>query len=405
MVCATHRHNHNQKNFNGLDGLRLVASVNIVLFHFQYMGGFHDMGGSPDWFFRLIKGPAFHASLFFILGGFIFAAKFAPNASSFKAGAFLKKRFTELYPLHFITTLIMASLFVIRRWGVESIDWSRLGGSLLMHLSFLWPLWPFGTYNLNTPSWALSAMFFCYLLFGPMLKWSSSIKSKRAAIFYIFLFFVPLAAWAYLYVQLGTPHKYYHFFHTFAPIRLFEFGLGVLSARFFILQRENRASVPASSIENSGKYSLKALCCDLTIALSVCLIYGNLSLQYMGNPNLRFFSYHVFMVPLYLIILYAAALEKGIAARVLSFPLLRKLGRTSFYPYLIHIPLMSIITIYCERVLSYRKFLHSPLNILIFMVILYGCSYLYVYNLRNKRRMRKIELEAAANLCRPVSAD
>jgi peptidoglycan/LPS O-acetylase OafA/YrhL len=297
----------------------------------------------------------------------------------------------------------MASLFVIRRWGTESIDWGKLGGSLLMHLSFLWSLWPFGTHALNRPSWALSAMFFCYLLFGPLLKWAFSIKIKRMVILYMALFFVPIAAWACLYSAIGTPGEYYHFFHTFAPIRLFEFGLGVLLARFFILQRETKAASAVSSAVSNKKYCLKSLCCDLTIAFCVYLVYSNLSLQYKGDPALKFFSYHLFMVPLYLMILYAAALEKGIVARVLSFTALRKIGRTSFYPYLIHIPLMSVVTLYCERVLDYRKFMHSPLNILIFMLILYGCSYLYVYALRNKRRMRKMEVEAV-HAAQPINA-
>jgi hypothetical protein len=50
---------------------------------------------------------------------------------------------------------------------------------------------------------------------------------------------------------------------------------------------------------------------------------------------------------------------------------------------------MSVITTYCERVLGYKKFLHDPLNIIIFMVLLYGGSYAYVYGVRNKRRAKK----------------
>ncbi|MDR0307357.1 MAG: acyltransferase [Chitinispirillales bacterium] len=390
-----HNDNHNQKAlyFSGLDGLRLIASVNIVLFHFQYIGGFYNMGGNPGWFFRILKGPAFHASLFFILGGFIFATKFAPKIATFKNWPFLKKRFSELYPLHLITTLIMASLFVIKRWGTESIDWSKLGYSIFMHLSFLWSLWPFGSLNLNTPSWALSAMFFCYLLFGPLLRWTVSIKNKRTVIFYIALFFVPIAAWAYLYGILGPSTEYYHFFHTFAPVRFFEFGLGVLLAKLFILRKE-KTPAAVSNLTSNKKYCLKGLCCDLAIVFCVFLVFQNLGLQYMGKPTLTFFSYHVLMVPIYLLILYIVAIEKGITARILSFHFLRKMGRTSFYPYMIHIPLMSIVTMYCERVLGYRKFLHSPRNIVIFMIVLYGCSYLYVYALRDKRRAKKMELEA-----------
>jgi len=371
--------------FTAIDGMRLLASVNVVLFHLQYIGGLHDMGGSPGWFFRLVKGPAFHASLFFILGGFIFTTKFAASVTdgSFKSWWFIKKRFSELYPLHLITTLTMAALYLIRRWGTDTMDIPNLICSTLMHLSFLWSFCPIGTMNLNTPSWALSAFFLCYVLFGPVLKWALCIKTRRAAVVWMALFTLPLAAWGWLYAAAGLPNhdNYYQFFHGFAPVRFFEFGLGMLLARFMMMREENKRP--------SATGAIAGLRYDAVFVLTVALIFISLSPSVRTNPAITWFSYHVLMIPLYLLMIYTVSQDKGIFARILSTKIIQKLGRTSFYPYLAHIPLISVITTFCERVLDYKKFLHSPLNILIFMILLYGVSYIYVYAVRNKRREKK----------------
>jgi len=378
-------HLNKPKYFTAIDGLRLLASVNVVLFHLQYIGGLHDMGGSPAWLFRLIKGPAFHASLFFILGGFIFTTKFAPGMTdgTFKPWAFIKKRFFELYPLHLITTLTMVTLYIIRRWGTDTMDIPKLVYSTLTHLTFLWSFCPIGTINLNTPSWALSAFFLCYILFGPTLKWALGIKSQRGVLVWIALFTVPLVLWGWLYSAAGLPDhdNYYQFFHGFAPVRFFEFGLGMLLARFLMMRGENK--------RHAAPGILAGLRYDAAFVLIVALITLNLSSIIRTTPEMKWFSYHVFMIPFYLLMIYTVSLEKGLIARILSTKIIQKLGRTSFYPYLLHIPLMSVITTYCEQVMGYKKFLHSPLNILIFMILLYGASYIYVYAVRNKRREKR----------------
>jgi len=368
-----------KRYFNAIDGLRLLASVNVVLFHLEAMGGFNDLSGSPGWLFRIIKGPAFHASLFFILGGFIFTVKFAPKAAEFDTRAFLKKRLRELYPLHLITTLAMVALYVVKRWGAgEVINAPELIFSSFMHLSFLWSLCPFGSMNLNTPSWALSAMFLCYLLFGPLFKWSLGLKNRLAVMGWMAVFFIPLATWWLLFGAIGSPESMYQFFHGFAPIRFFEFGLGALLARFFALRDENRR--PPLFI---------AVRCDLAVLLLCGLVFVNLSPAVRTAPVSKWLSYHVFMIPIYLTAIYTMSIEKGLFARIMANNVVQKLGRTSFYPYLAHIPLTSIITLFCERVLSYNKVLHHPINIIIFMTLLYGFSYIYVYAFRNKRREKR----------------
>ena len=356
-----------KRYFLAVDGLRLLASINIVLFHLQGIGGLYDLHQKPLWLFRILKGPAFHASIFFMLGGFIFTIKFSEKAATFNNRAFLKKRFSELYPLHLITTLAMALLKFIHLFPTGNLDNPKLLYSISVHLTFLWAFIPFNTYALNRPSWALSAMFLCYLLFGPALKLVMKLQRKRHCLVVALVCLLPVLLWGLLYGALGTPGNLYPFFHIFAPVRFFEFVSGMVLARFFQL----------SALRGSTPSRLRGVGNDLMLIVSVALIFANLHLQKSDNGLTVFLSYFV--------ILYGLATETGIIARLLSFPVIRKTGRSSFYPYLIHIPLVSVICYICEHGFSYYKVLHRPVNIAVFMVLLYTGAYFYVNHLRKRK--------------------
>ncbi|MBN1577173.1 MAG: acyltransferase [Chitinispirillaceae bacterium] len=363
-----------KRYFLAVDGLRILASINIVLFHLQGLGGLYDLNGQPSWLFRIIKGPAFHASIFFMLGGFIFTIKFADVASTFDNRAFLIKRFKELYPLHVITTGAMVFLKVVHHLPAGDLDVPKLLFSIFMHLSLLWSICPFGSFALNRPSWALSAFFLCYLLFGPALKLVIKINRKRTCMLAALCCLVPLLLWGLLFGALGTPEPLYPFFHIFGPVRFFEFLLGMVLTRFFQLSK------PLQNCSFSA-----GLLTDLMTATAIMLIYHNLFLHTSNNRIIVYLSYHFFMIPLYFILLYCLATERGSIAHLLSFPIVRKTGRSSFYPYLIHIPLISTIAYICEHGFGYYKLLHHPLNIFLFMLLLYAGAYVYVNHLRKRK--------------------
>lgn len=361
------------KYFRSIDGLRLLASINIVLLHLEGIGGLNDLNGAPAWLFRLIKGPAFHASIFFLLGGFIFTIKFASHSQNFKPLPFLRKRFSELFPLHAITTLMMVIIFAIRCSANGNLNPIKLIYSALLHLSLLYSFFPFFSYTLNTPSWALSAFFLCYLLFGPVLKIIASIKSKRLLLLFSFLSCLPPLLWGLFYGALGTPGELYHFFHIFAPVRFFEFLTGMLLARLY-------------QLSNKPRSIYTALIYDLSSIVSLGSIYYLLSLHTTGFSLNSYLAYHVYVLPFYFILLYVVANEQGLISAILGLSFIRNIGKSSFYPYLLHIPLISLITYICENFFGYKRFLHSPLNITLFMLPLYVLSAIYVSKFRKKRK-------------------
>ncbi|MDO5577172.1 MAG: acyltransferase, partial [Fibrobacter sp.] len=350
---------------------------------------------NPSWLFRIIKGPAFHATIFFILGGFIFTSKFASKAAEFKTFPFLKKRFFELYPLHAITTVAMIIILLLHQIPSGNVNISKLAFSAFMHLSLLWSFFPFNSYSLNTPSWALSAFFLCYLLFGPLLKLVAKINNKRYLFAMLVMAFIPLAAWSIIYRQMGNPPEFYNFFHIFGLIRFFEFVIGMLLARFFQI----------TTSKPRKESFLQPILCDCVVIISIVSIFFLLQLHSGKFSSLQFISYHLFLTPFYVIILYTVATEKGLLAKLFSLPVIRKTGRSSFYPYLIHIPLINIITYTCENFFGYKKFLHEPLNITLFIVILYGASYIYVNNFRKRKlnippTQKELEKEALKSMAK-----
>ncbi len=355
-----------KRYFHSIDGLRLVASINIVLFHLQGIGGLYELGGKPAWLFTILKGPAFHASLFFILAGFIFTIKYAPHSRSFSTLTLVKNRLKDLYPLHAVTTLAMIPFVVIPWFSGQAAAYGKLLVSGLLHLTLSWSFFPMHTYTLNTPSWALSAFFLCYLLFGPTLRLILKLQKRNSVLLALGATILPSIIWAVVYAHFGR-EGWYPFFHMFAPIRFFEFVLGMCLARLFTIN--NPGVNPAPS-------RMKSVCNDFLVLLCIGLIFVSLRIGQSSGQVTYWVTYHVVMLPLYAILLYRLAHGYGVVAKLFSVPFVQELGKSSFYPYLLHIPLISWTCRILEQNFGYRTFLHSPVNILVFMIFLYGSGYM-----------------------------
>lgn len=376
--------------FTAIDGLRLIAAVNIVLFHGEAAGGFYEMQGRPWWFFLVVKGPAFHASLFFILGGFIFTIKHAAQAATLRTREFVGRRLLQLYPLHVVMTLAMVPFSIMGATGTPSQVASHVGASTFMHLSLLWPFYPFGTHALNRPSWALAAFFFCYLLFGPALRRVVRLQNRRSVLAACAGCCGVVLAWSLVYgavvARMGYSSDTYWFFHVFPPIRFVEFVLGMLLARLYQVStyKTGGRSIWNHPIGN-----------DLIIAGTVVLLLANLLLQSRGSDVVRFLGYHAVALPLFALLVYRFARGSGVFARFTSIPLVRALGQCSFYPYLLHIPVMSWGCWLLSRYLGYRTVLHSPVNIWLMVAVLYGGSCMYFEWVGRARRKARAEARAS----------
>jgi len=183
-----------------------------------------------------------------------------------------------------------------------------------------------------------------------------------------------------LYLSIGNA-ELYQFFHLFAPLRVFEFLMGMLVARLFQVSH-------ASAVYRRWWHAAPVN--DVVIALTVWLIY--LNVKHWGNPDqtaaLRWISYHIMMLPLYCILMYRFACGNGVICRLFAFKQLRLVGRSSFYPYLLHIPLISWLTWILENRFHYNRFLFSPINVVVFILVLYVGSTIYSELVKRKIRLK-----------------
>jgi peptidoglycan/LPS O-acetylase OafA/YrhL len=153
---------------DSLTGLRTLAAVWVVIFHFK---------DELLLFFPNIPGPIFHfintgwlgVDVFFVLSGFVISYNYASPFETFHAPTYwryLWLRLARIYPLHVAVLAAYGLLLVVASFGFGKINNPQdfTVSSLLTYL-FLIQAWGFGGEGWNRPAWSITAEWFAYLTF------------------------------------------------------------------------------------------------------------------------------------------------------------------------------------------------------------------------------------------------
>lgn len=359
-----------KKYFPALDGLRLLASVNIVLLHLDsswlltYVRDWH-------WFYPVIKLPLFGASIFFILAGFIYSVKFADPARVPPTLAFLKARFRRLYPLHFICTLLVLAYVGFKTPLFQ--DPALVVRSVLLHLSMLWAFLPQWGHSLNQPAWALTAFMISYAVAPAFARYLNRGHSLRKLGGLLVLALLPGVLWGTIFSFLEYSDARYLFFHIAPPVRMCEFLFGMILSRVCL---QGGLAAPRRAWVN-----------DVAIGSVLVMLYANLYFHKTPFPWMNWFSHHTVNTVLYAVLLLLLAQPQGLVVRMLAWNPIRMLGKSSFYPYLWHMPLIGATYVLCDG-------LHLPwspnhwVGTLVLLVVLYGGSTWYSERKRFRENLR-----------------
>jgi peptidoglycan/LPS O-acetylase OafA/YrhL len=145
-----------------LDLLRLIAAYGVVLNHFNAYVPDLRMSIHPSWWFL----PLF-VDLFFTISGFVICFIYFDRMATWSQyGAFMKRRFARLVPLHWLTLFAFAAIGASLYFGVhvkepERYDWQCFLPNLLLIQS----LSVCDRLTFNYPSWSISVEMMMYLLF------------------------------------------------------------------------------------------------------------------------------------------------------------------------------------------------------------------------------------------------
>lgn len=165
------------REIKALTGLRIIAAVWVVLFHFRPL----LYAAAPEWTAALapvLDRGAQGVDLFFILSGFVltwtYIDKMGRTWSVRATLRFLWLRLARVWPVYLVT-LHLAALWVVFTLYVGHVpveDLAPYNAVSYLRQLFLVQLWfePFfdGT-SWDGPAWSISAEWLAYLMFGPLI--------------------------------------------------------------------------------------------------------------------------------------------------------------------------------------------------------------------------------------------
>jgi len=165
------------KRLPGLDFVRFIAGIGIVFHHYQQLTGLSFGNGNLNFW-----GGQFNfgylVEFFFVLSGFLQhrnIEKIRKKESTFKD--FIIRKIIRLIPMLAISTIVMTVLmFIYHRiigqiWmGMEIGVWD-----LLVNIAGLSTGWGMDVTVINSPTWYISILLLCYVVFYVMIWVSERI--------------------------------------------------------------------------------------------------------------------------------------------------------------------------------------------------------------------------------------
>ncbi|WP_306208037.1 acyltransferase family protein [Actinoplanes sp. RD1] len=162
-----------------LDGLRLVAALLVVGYHFLA----YDRGGAKPWgvtsdvafpgLWRAASYGWLGVELFFLISGFVIAM----SAWDRTPGEFVRSRVTRLFPAYWAAVLL--TFAVLTLWPLVRDPVSA--GDMLVNLTMLQE--PLGVRSVDAVYWTLWVEARFYLLFAVLLAWRGGLSVRKGAVF------------------------------------------------------------------------------------------------------------------------------------------------------------------------------------------------------------------------------
>ncbi|MGO4912021.1 acyltransferase family protein [Leeuwenhoekiella sp. W20_SRS_FM14] len=333
----------------------MIKSLASLRFVFAFMVFLHHIGILQD-----AIGHAFFYSLSGFILSYVYQERFVQQR--FTRRAFLKLRFSRLYPLYMLTLLVAIPLTIDAFTVEPTEEVLKLVSSIFMLQSFI----PVADYyfSFNGLAWSISDLFFFYMLFPILIKWIPKASAKALLGSSILVMLVIFGL-----MQI-VPEAWQHWFFYVNPfLRLADFVLGMVL--FQILKNVV-----------FKKYEPKFTFYEIVACL---LLIGFYWAAPLFPKVLRYSIYYWIPMTVFIGVF---AVQKGYISRLLTNRVMLFLGELSFGFYLWH----QLIIRYAYRFVNHY---HLGINIwllisLCFLIILVVSWFSYRYfEMPLKRKLRQ----------------
>jgi peptidoglycan/LPS O-acetylase OafA/YrhL len=309
-----------------LTGLRIIAAVWVVLFHYRPP----LWASSPrlhDDFAPLFDAGAMGVDLFFILSGFVlswnYLDRMGPSWSARATLHFLWLRLSRVWPIYLVTMHI-AALWIIVTLHVgnfPSPDAEKLTAISYVRQLLMIQLWfePFfdGT-SWDGPAWSISAEWLAYLLFGFVIL--LIFRIARVSRTRTLLLLAVVAALPPTILLLASGHLYTPW--SWLPRIVAQFTAGALAC----------AAVRRLRLGDGGRTAAGYVAIGLVAAIVGGLYYFNV------HPVTGMVDSGALTAVLFLPVVVALSVGTGPLVALLSTRPMLYGGRISFSLYMIHEP-------------------------------------------------------------------
>jgi peptidoglycan/LPS O-acetylase OafA/YrhL len=205
------------ETFTALNGLRFLAALAVVIFHYApRVGGYARL---PEILKNLIgEGPA-AVGFFFILSGFVLAHRHLNGGPRVQATAFYWARFARLYPAYLLAFLLFLPV-ALQRYVVSPSPGNTGRHTFILSAvlsSLMLQSWTPLAQAWNGPSWSLSVEAFMYLMF-PFIGYRLVRLSRRNSVFVMLLAWLIPSTLAVAYVARWIPDATWRLYVTNNPL-------------------------------------------------------------------------------------------------------------------------------------------------------------------------------------------
>ena len=327
--------------------------MHVVLHHYLItVPGYR--ASAPDWLRRLMDAGPSSVGLFFVLSGFILTYNYMRPDGSLRVEKkeFWGARFARVYPIYLLGLVVYVPIAVARYASGTGLSVVDVGPGPAFAVSGILTLLLLQTWTVvflawNGPCWSVSAEAFFYSLFSWAAPYIMSLSRRRMlwAMAAVWVFSLIGPAW-FLIAILGHTGKQtkelWEMTLTFHPLlRSVPFLIGIATGVLFL---RNRGDAPPH-------------CSALTIGSAAAILIAGASVPFEAERLLE-----NCLTPLFALLLYLLAFERGALYALLSHPFTVLLGEASYALYILHNPVWNYLARLQNIVLIvwYRHFPVGP---------------------------------------------
>lgn len=370
----------------GIDGLRAVAALWVVLFHMRAASG-ASFSHVPLLKLFLLSGST-GVSLFLVLSGLCLYLPFAGGRwTRFRTRAFFVRRCRRLMPAYYasLAVLVVVMLTIGSRIGLGVSSLQDLVWQLATHLTMTHSLFPSSFYALDGAYWSLGLEWQLYLAL-PLVIWGISrfglARVVGAIVAVDVVYRVAIAIIISAGVVAPTSLLATAVLPNLLPGRWAEFAFGMVAAELYVSGRLRR-------LTKREHYALMVAMIPLGL-LGIVASARNWPVS------------HILFGGFFLVLVIIVLAEGGVISRVISWRPLVAVGIMSYSLYLVHQPIVGMIANMVHSLFHTSRDATFMVSLLFLPIVFLAALTLYL--LVERRSMRPASATPAAPATPTASA-